>query len=210
MITTDSDTASQTASADDGEGPASDADNPPERSGHPPAAAPRGRDEVQVHARAEGRSRIDTAWLRDCLVAALAHLDRAVRRVDVTVVDDDEMRALNQAHRHVAETTDVLAFECSDPGRPMEADIVVCAGEAARRAAELGHSIERELLLYALHGALHCAGFDDQTENGFAAMHAEEDRILAAIGVGPTFDGDRSRHDDRRGPGIVTGDHAGD
>jgi ssRNA-specific RNase YbeY (16S rRNA maturation enzyme) len=50
-------------------------------------------------------------------------------------------------------------------------------------------SIEREVLLYALHGILHCAGFDDRTPQDFEAMHAEEDRILLAIDVGATFGG---------------------
>ena len=39
----------------------------------------------------------------------------------------------------------------------------------------------------ALHGVLHCTGFDDRDAAGAAAMHAEEDRILGAIGVGATF-----------------------
>ncbi len=86
----------------------------------------------------------------------------------------------------------------------MEADIVVCADEAARRATEFDdsvagpvvHPVEQELLLYALHGVLHCAGFDDHTRQGFNAMHAEEDRILSAIGVGATFSRGASGHDD--------------
>ena len=61
-------------------------------------------------------------------------------------------------------------------------------------------SIEQELLLYALHGVLHCAGFDDRTNDDFEAMHVEEDRILTAIGVGPTFARDASGHDGRRKP----------
>ena len=75
----------------------------------------------------------------------------------------------------------------------IQAEIAVCVDEARRRAAELNHSVERELLLYCIHGVLHCAGFDDQTESGFAAMHAEEDRILNLVGVGATFHADAPR-----------------
>ena len=45
------------------------------------------------------------------------------------------------------------------------------------------------MLLYAVHGLLHCAGFDDHETAAFDRMHAEEDRILRAIGVGPIFAG---------------------
>ena len=41
-------------------------------------------------------------------------------------------------------------------------------------------------------GILHCAGYEDKSDEGFRAIHAEEDRILAAIGVGPVFGGRQS------------------
>jgi probable rRNA maturation factor len=65
--------------------------------------------------------------------------------------------------------------------------VAVCVDEARRRSAELEHPLERELLLYALHGMLHAAGMDDRTPDEFARMHAQEDRLLAAIGLEPTF-----------------------
>ena len=152
---------------------------------------------------------LDATWLRDRLQDALVHIERPVAQLAVTIVADGRMRELNRKHRGEKETTDVLSFEHSDPGEPVEADIVVCADEAARRAAELKHPVERELLLYALHGLLHCAGYDDHTDEGFLAMHAEEDRILAAIGVGATFSRGASGHDERSGHGnqLVTEDH---
>ena len=83
-------------------------------------------------------------------------------------------------------------------GAPIVADIAVCVDEADRGAALRDHTIQREALLYALHGVLHCAGFDDRNEENSRAMHAEEDRILEAIGVGATFGRDGSGHDDDR------------
>jgi rRNA maturation RNase YbeY len=143
---------------------------------------------------------------RCSVIAALTHVARPVERVTVTIVGDEKMRALNETHRGVSDTTDVLSFERREDEDAIEADIVICADEAARRATEFAHPIERELLLYALHGVLHCAGFDDQTNEDFEAMHVEEDRILTAIGVGPTFARDSSGHDDRRAPKTVTED----
>lgn len=137
---------------------------------------------------------IDVQWLRRQLLSALQQIaDRTSRRVDhvdVLIANDPHMIGLNRTHAHVDHTTDVLSFDLADggPSSPIQAEIAVCADEAARRAAEFGHSIERELLLYCIHGVLHCAGFDDQTEAGYLAMHREEDRILQEIGVGVTFD----------------------
>ncbi len=139
---------------------------------------------------------LDLRWLRERLVAALAHVPRQVSSLVVSVVGDEHMSELNRRHRGEPATTDVLAFEHSQAPEALDVDIVVCGDEAERRAAQLGHRTEQELLLYALHGVLHCAGFDDHDEGHSAAMHAEEDRILCAIGVGPTF----ARGGERGGP----------
>jgi len=47
--------------------------------------------------------------------------------------------------------------------------------------------VRHELLLYALHGLLHCCGYDDSTDADREVMHTEEDRILEAIGVGRVY-----------------------
>ena len=124
----------------------------------------------------------DAGWLRDRLDGLLALSAAHIRRCTVRLVDDAEMTRLHARHMNDPTTTDVLTFVDGD-----EADVAVCVDEARRRAEELGHELRRELLLYGLHGLLHAAGFDDRTPEDFARMHAEEDRLLAQIGVGATF-----------------------
>ncbi|MFO0874490.1 MAG: rRNA maturation RNase YbeY [Phycisphaerales bacterium] len=111
-------------------------------------------------------------------------------RVSVRVVGDPTMRALHGRHCGDHTTTDVLTFpqmEQEAGDGTVDVDIAVCADEAARHAATRGHGVDRELLLYVVHGLLHCAGHDDHDDAAYEAMHAEEDRILEAIGVGATF-----------------------
>ena len=85
--------------------------------------------------------------------------------------------------------TDVLTFplETDATGHTISGEIVVCVPEARRRARENGIPLEREVLLYALHGMLHLIGYDDRTDAGFAKMHRMEDDILTKLGVGPVF-----------------------
>lgn len=123
--------------------------------------------------------------------AALADLG-LTGEVRVRVVGDAEMAGAHLEYCEVEGTTDVLTFDMSDgrddSGRPvLDTDIMVCLDEAARQGRARGHEPERELLLYIVHGVLHCAGHDDHDEAAAAAMHAEEDRVLRAIGVGATF-----------------------
>ncbi|MFZ4575511.1 MAG: rRNA maturation RNase YbeY, partial [Phycisphaerales bacterium] len=122
------------------------------------------------------------------------------------------MSRAHEEYMGVPGTTDVMTFDMSDPAegeepvvwcsrdeletgysRPpfvLDTDLLVCLDEGERQAAARGYAVERELLLYIVHGVMHCLGYDDHDEEGFLAMHEMEDAVLAAIGIGATF-GDR-------------------
>lgn len=104
------------------------------------------------------------------------------------------MSKLHERHLGMAGPTDVISFDHLDdaPDRSpnqIDADIAICHDVARDEAVKRGHDVGRELLLYALHGMLHCLGYDDLTDEGFEAMHRKEDETLDAIGVGATFGG---------------------
>lgn len=129
-------------------------------------------------------------WLVDRAAAGVAYLG-ARGEVRVRVVKDPEMAAAHMEYLEIEGTTDVLTFDMSEPaadGTPLlDVDILACFDEAARQGAARGHGAERELLLYVIHGVLHCLGYDDHDDEQSAAMHAREDEILRALGVGATF-----------------------
>jgi probable rRNA maturation factor len=106
--------------------------------------------------------------------------------VRARVVGDVEIARAHVSHLGEPGTTDVITFDLSE-GPELDVDLLVCVDEACRQASARGHSVERELLLYVVHGVLHCMGFDDHDEAGALAMHRREDEVLSAIGVGRTF-----------------------
>ncbi len=132
---------------------------------------------------------IDLKWLGGQISAALDEIDTAVARVSVLIVEDELMAQMHVRHSGIEGSTDVLTFPANRHDAAIDVDIAICLDEARRHCDLRGHPLERELLLYALHGVLHCAGFDDHEDADYKAIHAEEDRILEAIGVGATFRG---------------------
>lgn len=130
------------------------------------------------------------------LRAAHRILRPALAELSVVLVDDRTMAGLHERFMNLAGPTDVLTFPIDEDarGRTLSGEVVVCVPEARRRARELGVAVDRELLLYALHGMLHLCGFDDRTASGFAAMHRTEDDILTRLGVGPVFEPLRKAH----------------
>ncbi|MEX2671818.1 MAG: rRNA maturation RNase YbeY [Phycisphaeraceae bacterium] len=116
-------------------------------------------------------------------------LDRSQASLSVVIIDDQSMKALHEQFMQIPDTTDVLTFDLrSDPAEPIEGEIYVCFDEAARRADELNHPAEHEIILYALHGLLHLVGYDDHTEADWHEMHTAEDRLLEQLGIGRVFD----------------------
>ncbi|MDP6601532.1 MAG: rRNA maturation RNase YbeY [Phycisphaerales bacterium] len=133
----------------------------------------------------DGIEDVDVDWLADHVRQAIALLDRKVVAISIRVMQDAEMAAMHERFGDASETTDVLTFSYGEDA--VEADIGVSIDVARRAAKEQGHNSTAELLLYIVHGVLHCMGYDDHEPGAWAAMHAEENRILSAMGVGELF-----------------------
>lgn len=159
--------------------------------------------EIQDATRRLTRDQVE--WLATHAHKAAGQL-RAAGSVRVRVVDDAEMSAAHAEFLDDPTTTDVLTFDLSEglpdvaPPTPegvrlgyrtplfvLDTDILACVDVATRQAASRGYSVEKELLLYVVHGMLHCMGHDDHDEDASAAMHAVEDAVLEAIGVGRAY-----------------------
>jgi probable rRNA maturation factor len=153
---------------------------------------------IEIDGSHAGRS-LDLGWLRTQLERAAELLPRPVSRVTIAILPDARMRELHRRHMGIDSGTDVLTFAASERSESIDADLAIGVDEAARQAAERGHAVERELLLYALHGLLHCCGHDDHDPDDFNRMHALEDRILGELGIGATFAGAESTCAPREG-----------
>jgi probable rRNA maturation factor len=111
---------------------------------------------------------------------ALTAVGRPAGAVEVTVVDDAQMRALNADWRGIRRRTDVLAFPLEAPGEPsrLVGQLVISAQAAARQARRLRVPLAVELDLLATHGTLHLVGWDDRDPVEADLMHRRERQIL--------------------------------
>jgi probable rRNA maturation factor len=99
------------------------------------------------------------------------------------------MAELNRAHMGSVGPTDVLAFPIdgaaatgATPGGPpgVVGDVVICPAVAAAGAPGHAGTVEDELALLVVHGALHLLGHDHAEAGERAAMQARERALLAA------------------------------
>ena len=83
------------------------------------------------------------------------------RRITCLITDDRELRRLNRQFRAKDYATDVLSFPDEQGG-----EIAISFDRAAAQAAENGHSVSDEVRILMLHGALHLAGMDHESDSG--------------------------------------------
>lgn len=106
-----------------------------------------------------------------------------VRHVTLIQADHETVRHLNRSFLKHDYETDVLAFPYSNDGQLLEGEIYVDLDTASERHEEFGATFEQEALRYAVHGALHLAGYRDEESRGKDEMHDLENRYLSEAGV---------------------------
>jgi probable rRNA maturation factor len=111
------------------------------------------------------RFTVDTERIEGVASGALEAIGRSVFALTVLISNDRRLRALNRTYRGHDRPTDVLSFPYDDAEVP-SGDVIISVDRAASQAAERGHSLQRELELLTLHGALHVSGYDHETDGG--------------------------------------------
>jgi probable rRNA maturation factor len=102
-------------------------------------------------------------------------------QVAVLLTTDAGIRSLNRRFRKQNKATDVLSFPVEDAGTGQAGDLAISVDTAARQAREQGHALKVELRVLMLHGLLHLAGYDHETDDG--KMAAKERRLRAKLGL---------------------------
>lgn len=107
-------------------------------------------------------------------------------QVTVLLTTDATIRDLNHRFRHKNKPTDVLSFPATplENAKPVErvaGDVAISVETARRQAAEQGHALTCELKILMLHGVLHLAGYDHETDAG--RMQQREQELRAGLGL---------------------------
>lgn len=131
---------------------------------------------------------MDEPRLRRAVKSILTDAGIRQGEVSIAIVDDSRMHALNRQYLDHDYPTDVLSFVLECEGDKLDGQIVVSADYAAREALRYGWNADDELLLYAIHGALHLIGHDDLNSDAKREMRAAEREYLAQFGLVPRYD----------------------
>jgi len=115
----------------------------------------------------------------------------------LTLVDPEAIAALKVEYLDGdGDATDVLSFPidgshgdpAGDSGSWMVGDVVLCPSVAAAQAAGHAGTVEDELALLVVHGALHLAGWDHEDDEDRRAMWSRERELMSDLHRAPARD----------------------
>jgi probable rRNA maturation factor len=109
--------------------------------------------------------------------------------VHVLLAGDKTLRRLNREFGGKDKTTDVLSFPAGASAvffaeRELAGDLAISLETAGRQARAYGHSLEAEVKVLMLHGVLHLAGMDHETDGGEMAEREAELRAKLGLNAG--------------------------
>lgn len=120
--------------------------------------------------------------------------------IEIAFVSEEEIRELNKEQRNIDKVTDVLSFpyldgirgeiltpehfgeECEEDGFLL-GSVCICMQRAKEQAEEYGHSLEREVCYLALHGILHCFGYDHIEKSDEEEMTLLAEQIMTKLNL---------------------------
>ena len=130
---------------------------------------------------------------RACIAVLKTENFLSAAEVDVSFVDDNQIKDLNQEFRGIDRSTDVLSFPLGENGiydtnpetnAKMLGDIVISVEHAETQAKEYCHTLQREIAFLTVHSMFHLLGYD-HINGGIEAetMREKEEAVLLQMGL---------------------------
>lgn len=131
--------------------------------------------------------RISQKRIREVVREILKDLGYQKWEISILLVDDHQIKKLNQEYLHRNRPTDVISFsqiegEFSHINTYLLGDVVISVETAKRQAREVHATLLDEITFLLIHGILHLVGYDHEgsVENA-RKMKAKERKLLGAF-----------------------------
>lgn len=105
--------------------------------------------------------------------------------IELVYVDEKHIINVNKEYLGRDYVTDIISFRYDEDesGGAIEGTLFCCAPRIIEQSEEAGSSHESEFYRIFIHGLLHLAGYDDQTNDEKEAMTRLENSYLKQIGM---------------------------
>jgi probable rRNA maturation factor len=102
-------------------------------------------------------------------------------RIQIVLLSDDELLAINRSALQHDYLTDIITFELERTTQELESEIYISVDRAKANAKRFRATLERELAHLVIHGILHLAGMRDKTTAEMNQMRRRERWFLSNL-----------------------------
>lgn len=120
------------------------------------------------------------------LVDSLEHHEQVkFRFIELVYINEEKIKEVNQEYLEKTYITDIITFRYDEDSfnRNIEGTLFCCSPRIAEQSREVGSPEVTEFYRIFIHGLLHLAGYDDQTEEQKSAMTARENHYLQELNL---------------------------
>ena len=116
--------------------------------------------------------------LKEFLLAIFKRYRKNLQGLNYVFCSDQRVLEINREFLKHDYFTDIITFELTPPGVPIEAEIYISVDRVRENALGHGESFSRELHRVIFHGALHLCGFKDKLQKDQKRMRELEQEWL--------------------------------
>ena len=136
---------------------------------------------------------VNTKQLKADAKKVLAFLGYDDFDLGILLTTNKRIHQFNKQYRDKDKATDVLSFPFHDTLKPGEhivpeteedknlGDIIIAPEYVRDDAANWDHTFDQRMRVLLVHGVCHLLGYDHETDEEYAVMHAQESRILSML-----------------------------
>ena len=104
---------------------------------------------------------------------------KRLKSLNYIFCSDKQLLEINRQYLNHDFYTDIITFELSSKGIPVEGEIYISIDRVKDNALRIGETLQKETLRVVFHGALHLCGYKDKTKEQIRKMREKEDFYIA-------------------------------
>jgi probable rRNA maturation factor len=133
---------------------------------------------VRFHFLQRNFSLEDRSSLKKSIETLFKKEKKALNSLNYIFCSDPYLLSVNLQFLHHDFYTDILSFDLSEPGQPIDAEIYISVDRVKDNAGNYDSSFKKELHRVIFHGALHLCGYGDKRPKDARVMRKLEDKYL--------------------------------
>ena len=120
---------------------------------------------------------INKTLLKKTLIKTMEYLNIENRHIDITFINDSQMKMLNHKYAKKNFYTDVLSFSVEGYDVQLLGNIFISLNYAKKNTFNNSNSLIKEVKILCIHGILHLLGYDHSNKKSEKVMFDLQEKL---------------------------------